>query len=92
MSPSTARGLKAALGKIPINDTGDASARLLRTLRAVRREQVRVKSDFARKEADIIAMAASLQLISTKIGAQRYAKTWLITSKGLTWLNEEEDK
>jgi hypothetical protein len=45
----------------------------------------------ARKEADVIAMAASLQLITTKVGAQRYAKTWLITSKGLTWLNEKED-
>ncbi|MFI4971122.1 MAG: hypothetical protein ACHP7H_00465 [Hyphomicrobiales bacterium] len=65
--------------------------RLQKALRAVWREQVRVKSDFARKEADIIAMAASLQLISTKIGAQRYAKTWLITSKGLTWLHEKED-
>jgi hypothetical protein len=53
---------------------------------------VRVKSDYARKEADIIAMAASLQLITTKVGKQRFTKTWLITSKGLTWLNEEEDR
>jgi hypothetical protein len=45
----------------------------------------------ARKEADVIAMAASLQLITTKVGAQRYAKTWLITSKGLKWLDEKED-
>jgi hypothetical protein len=66
--------------------------RLHRTLKACWRENVRVKSDYARKEADIIAMAASLQLITTKIGKQRFAKTWLITSKGLTWLNEEEDK
>jgi hypothetical protein len=52
---------------------------------------VRVKSDFARKEADVIAMAASLQLITTKVAAQRFAKTWLITSKGLTWLTEKDD-
>jgi hypothetical protein len=57
----------------------------------VQREHVRVKSDLARKEADVIAMAASLQLISTKVGAQRFAKTWLITSKGLVWLNEKDD-
>lgn len=82
---------KRAVKKLTTDDTGDALGRLYRALRAVWREQVRVKSDFARKEADIIAMAASLQLISTKVGAQRFAKTWLITSKGLTWLNEKDD-
>lgn len=72
-------------------DTTDALGRLYKVLKACWREAVRVKSDYARKEADIIAMAASLQLITTKIGAQRFAKTWHITSKGLTWLNEKED-
>jgi hypothetical protein len=52
---------------------------------------VRIKSDFARKEADIIAMAASLHLITTKVGTNRFAKTWHITTKGLAWLNEKED-
>lgn len=50
-----------------------------------------MKSDMARKEADVIAMAASLSLITTKVGPQRFAKTWLITSKGLNWLNEKDD-
>jgi hypothetical protein len=65
--------------------------RLEQVLTACWREQVRIKSDYARKEADIIAMAASLQLITTKVGKQRFAKTWHITTKGLTWLNEKED-
>ena len=65
--------------------------RLKQVLRECWREHVRVKSDYARKEADIIAMAASMRLITTKVGQQRFAKTWLITSKGLTWLNEKED-
>jgi hypothetical protein len=92
VSRSTASGSKVAHGKTLTNgDTGDALARLRKVLREVYREHVRVKSDYARKEADIVAMAASLQLITTKVGAQRFAKTWLITSKGLTWLNEEED-
>jgi hypothetical protein len=60
-------------------------------LKACWRENVRVKSDYARKEADIVAMAASLQLITTKVGPQRFAKTWLITSKGLNWLTEKDD-
>ena len=90
-SRSIASGSRVKAGKTPIDDTGDALGRLHRVLRGVWREQVRVKSDFARKEADVIAMAASLQLITTKVGAQRFAKTWLITSKGLTWLNEKDD-
>jgi hypothetical protein len=36
-------------------------------------------------------MAASLQLITTMVARQRFAKTWHITTKGLTWLNEKED-
>jgi hypothetical protein len=70
---------------------GDPLDRLNKVLRAVWREQVRVKSDMARKEADVIAMAASLQLITTKVGPQRFAKTWLVTSKGLNWLSEKEE-
>lgn len=50
-----------------------------------------MKSDMARKDADIIAMAASLQLISTKVGPQSFGKTWLVTSKGLNWLNEKDE-
>lgn len=91
MSRSTVKRSSEIRGKTPTEDTGDASGRLLRLLRQVQREHVRVKSDLARKEADVIAMAASLQLISTKVGAQRFAKTWLITSKGLVWLNEKDD-
>ncbi|MHC2284465.1 hypothetical protein ACVIJW_000335 [Bradyrhizobium barranii subsp. barranii] len=87
MSRSTASTRSAAPG-LTLTDPLD---RLNKVLRAIWREQVRVKSDMARKEADVIAMAASLQLVTTKVGPQRFAKTWLITSKGLTWLNEKED-
>lgn len=69
----------------------DPLDRLRKLLNECHREHVRVKSDYARKEADIVAMAASLRLITTKVGAQRFAKTWLITTKGLVWLNEKED-
>lgn len=63
----------------------------MRVLRACWREKVRVKADYARSNADIVAMAASLQLITTKIGRQRFASVWHITTKGLSWLNEKED-
>jgi len=65
--------------------------RLHRVLTRAHRGTFRVKGDFGRKEADIIAMAASLQLITTKVGPQRFATSWHITTKGLTWLNEKED-
>jgi len=61
---------------------------LTRVARGVRK--VRVKSDFARSHADYVAMAASLQLISTQIGRSKFSTAWLITTKGLSWLNERE--
>jgi hypothetical protein len=65
--------------------------RLRTVLRSVWRETVRVKSDFARTNADIIGMAASLQLITTKVGPSTFAGAWQITSKGLVWLNEKDE-
>jgi hypothetical protein len=49
---------------------------------------VRVKSDYAREHAEIVAMAASLNMITTKTGSNQFALSWLITNKGLSWLNE----
>jgi len=51
---------------------------------------VRVKSDFARAHADYVAVAASLQLITTHVKASKFATAWLITTKGLAWLNERD--
>jgi len=47
-----------------------------------------VKSDFARKFAELVAMGASLQLISTRISKDLYGNEWQVTVKGLKWLNE----
>lgn len=51
-----------------------------------------MKGDFARSNAEIVGMAASLQLITTKVGANTFANSWHITSKGLTWLKEQENE
>lgn len=48
----------------------------------------RTKSDFARAYADEVAIAASLGLISTKIGKDRFDRTWHITRKGMDFLGE----
>lgn len=51
-----------------------------------------IKSNYARDNAEIVGMAASLQLVTTKIGASKFANEWNITTKGLTWLNEKEEE
>jgi hypothetical protein len=48
----------------------------------------RTKSNFARLYADEVAIAASLGLISTKIGKEKFDKTWHITRKGLDYIGE----
>lgn len=62
--------------------------RLRELLDRVWRSELRCKSDYARKHAEIVAMAASLNLITTKTGSNQFASAWLLTNKGLTWLNE----
>jgi len=36
-------------------------------------------------------MAATMQLITTRISPQRFAQAWRITTKGLSWLNEKDE-
>lgn len=50
--------------------------------------QVTTKSDFAREQADYIAMAASMGLISTRIMRDVYGRQWQITTKGLDALEK----
>lgn len=54
------------------------------------RDRVSVKSDYARTNAEIVAMAASLHMLTTKTGVSTFANEWQITNTGLAWLNERE--
>lgn len=47
------------------------------------------KSDFARDNADIVAMAASLNFITTRITTDLFGKTWSVTPKGLVALEDK---
>lgn len=49
-----------------------------------------VKSTYARTNAEIVAMAASLHMLTTKTGVSTFASEWQITNTGLSWLNEKE--
>jgi hypothetical protein len=66
--------------------------RLLELLTAIWRGTVTVKSDCARDNAEIVAMAASMNLITTRVGPNCYAGAWQISGKGLRFINETEDQ
>ena len=54
----------------------------------------KTKSDFARMNADVVAMAASDGFITTRIATGLYGPRWLITAKGIAHLqriNGDED-
>jgi hypothetical protein len=44
------------------------------------------KSDFARANAGVVAMAASDGFITTRVAAGLYGKSWLVTVAGLRHL------
>lgn len=54
------------------------------------REGFMVQSNFARENAPKVAMAASMSLITTRVTEGVYSSTWLITAKGIRFLNELE--
>jgi len=45
-----------------------------------------VQSDFARRNADYVGMAASMGLVSTRIVGNAYGRQWRPTVEGLTFL------
>jgi hypothetical protein len=57
------------------------------------RDTVTLKGDYTRANADIVAMAASDGLITSRVGVGLYGSQWLITEAGLKRLNPpvEED-
>lgn len=60
-------------------------------LTLVVRAPQRVKCDYVRANAEVVAMAASMQLITTRVSKGTYAQAWRITTKGLTFINQQRD-
>lgn len=50
-----------------------------------------MKGDDARNEALIVAMAASMGLVTTRVSSGVYGSSWQITAAGIRWLNEAEE-
>jgi hypothetical protein len=55
------------------------------------RHSFTVQSGFARTNAELVAAAASLQLITTRVNRDVFSRDWQITAKGLRWLNEHKE-
>lgn len=64
--------------------------RLAALLDRVWREKVSVKSNYARENAEVVAAAASLHMLTTKTGVSTFANEWQITQQGLSWLMENQ--
>lgn len=81
------------MAKRPSATTGETPIdRLNALLRKVWRSPMSIKSDYARTHAVIVAMAASLRMISTKVREGVFASRWHITVTGLSWMKEQESK
>jgi hypothetical protein len=63
--------------------------KLHRVVREAWSDGFTVMSNFAQRHMEYVAMAASMQLITTRVDKNMYGRFWRITSKGLRWLNEE---
>jgi chromosome segregation and condensation protein ScpB len=50
-----------------------------------------IMSDYAQRHMELVAMAASLQLITTRVNKDVFSREWQITAKGLRWLNEAKE-
>ena len=74
-----------------ITDAG-LERRLIALLDRAWQEGFAVKGRYARDEnAELVACAASLQLITTRVSKDAYARSWQITAKGHRWLNEAKE-
>lgn len=74
-------------------DTRELTAienKLVDVILEARTKRFSVSGDFARANAAYVAMAASQQLITTKIHADVYGREWVPTVLGLRFLSEIE--
>lgn len=81
LTPNT---VSEAVGQQPT----EADAVALETLAKAHFEGFTTKSDFARENADAVAMLACCGLISTHMQDETWTNLWKITGDGLTFLED----
>jgi hypothetical protein len=62
---------------------------LFQTVLEAHKRSFSVQSDYARSTAELVGMAASLGLISTKVHNNIFSRDWRPTAKGLHWLESQ---
>ena len=63
--------------------------RLKHLLHQVYIKPMSIQSNVARRDAALVAMAASMGLITTQISSHQFGREWRVTNRGLLLLNEE---
>ena len=88
---SASRGLTAIKRGKTLRDTPGLELQLMAVLDEAWTKGFTVMSNFAQANAELVAMAASLQLITTRVNRDVFSREWQITAKGLRWLNESKE-
>src|ERR1035437_5834507 len=89
--PSTANTKSDGRGRT-LTDNPGLEQQLIALLDYAWQEGFTVQSRYARAEhPELVAMAASLQLITTRVNRDVFSRTWQITAKGHRWLNEAKE-
>lgn len=66
--------------------SAETGATLTEVIEKAWKAPFKTKSDYARNNADVIAMAASDGFLTTRLAAGLYGRTWQITPAGLRHL------
>ena len=90
-SPSTQNLASDHAGETPTNEELETLGTLMTVLAKARLEPYTTKSDFARRHATEIAIAASEGLISTRVNDGQFTNIWLITQEGLQFMEAIDD-
>lgn len=77
--------------EITLLDTPSLEKKLIDLLDHAWQEGFTIQSAYARDYAELVAMASSLQLITTRVNRDVFSRTWQITAKGHRWLNEAKE-
>ena len=96
-SQSTANTTSEETGQM-FTDADEISQEQIEALAAVwdvlfkaRTAPFTTKSNMAREAADLIAMLASDNLLTTKMPDGQYANVWMITDHGIKWMEQVQD-
>ena len=85
----------SSVSDVPLTGTPSVDALGQQLTNVVREAWLRpysTKSNFAKYEADWIAAAASLGLLTTRVSPNRVGRTWRVTPRGLSLLFPEENQ